>query len=79
MAVYKFKVYFEDYEDIYRVIEIKSNQTFLDFHHAILESIKFDNKQLASFYMSNDAWKKGQEITLEDMTRVYHKTALFNV
>ncbi|GAB1447984.1 MAG: plasmid pRiA4b ORF-3 family protein [Bacteroidia bacterium] len=68
MAVYKFKVYFEDYEDIYRVIEIKSTQTFLDFHHAILESIKFDNKQLASFYMSNDAWKKGQEITLEDMT-----------
>lgn len=68
MAVYKFKVSFEDYDDIYRVIEIKSTQTFLDFHQAILESIKFDNKQMASFYMSNDAWKKGQEITLEDMT-----------
>jgi hypothetical protein len=68
MAVYKFKVYFEEYEDIYRVIEIKSNQTFLDFHLAILDSIKFDNKQMASFYMSNDSWKKGQEITLEDMT-----------
>jgi hypothetical protein len=68
MAVYKFKVYFEDYEDIYRVIEIKSTQTFLEFHHAILESIKFDSKQMASFYMSTDAWKKGQEITLEDMT-----------
>ena len=68
MAVYKFKISFEDYEDIYRVIEIKSTQTFFDFHKAILESVGFDSKQLASFYMSNDSWKKGQEITLEDMT-----------
>ncbi|MCF8428006.1 MAG: plasmid pRiA4b ORF-3 family protein [Bacteroidia bacterium] len=66
--VYKFKVSFEDYEDISRVIEIKATQTFLDFHKAILDSIKFDDKQMASFYMSNDSWKKGQEITLEDMS-----------
>ncbi len=68
MAVYKFKVSFEDYEDINRIIEIKSTQTFFDFHKAILESIKFDDKQMASFYMSNDSWKKGQEITLEDLS-----------
>lgn len=67
-AVYKFKVTFEDYEDIYRVIEIKSTQTFLDFHKIILQAVGFDSKQLASFYMSNDSWKKGEEITLEDMT-----------
>lgn len=68
MAVYKFKITFEDYDDIYRVIEIKSTQTFLDLHKAILDSIGFDQKQLASFYMSTDSWKKGQEITLEDMS-----------
>lgn len=68
MAVYKFKVAFEDYDDIYRVIEIKSTQTFLDLHKAILDSIGFDQKQMASFYMSNDSWKRFQEITLEDMT-----------
>lgn len=68
MAVYKFKVSFEDYEDTFRLIEIKSSQTFFDFHKAILEAIGFDNKQMASFYMSNDSWKKEQEITLEDMT-----------
>ncbi len=68
MAVYKFKLTFEDYEDSYRVIEIKSNQTFLEFHKTILESIGFDEKQLASFYMSNDTWRREQEITLEDMT-----------
>lgn len=68
MAVYKFKVAFEEYDDIYRVIEIKSTQTFLDLHKAILDSIGFDQKQMASFYMSNDSWKKFQEITLEDMS-----------
>ena len=68
MAVYRFKLSFEDYEDIYRIIEIKSGQTFLDFHKTVLDSIGFDQSQMASFYMSNDTWKKGQEITLEDMT-----------
>ncbi|MFA6262476.1 MAG: hypothetical protein WC760_13495 [Bacteroidia bacterium] len=68
MAVYKFKLTFEDYEDIIRVIEIKSTQNFLELHKAILASISFDEKQMASFYMSNDTWKKGQEITLEDMS-----------
>jgi hypothetical protein len=68
MAVYKFKVAFEEYDDVYRVIEIKSTQTFLDLHKAILDSIGFDQKQMASFYMSNDSWKKFQEITLEDMS-----------
>lgn len=67
MAVYRFKTTFEDYEDILRVIEIKSTQSFLDFHLAIQKAIGFDNSQLASFYMSDDQWKKGFEITLESM------------
>jgi hypothetical protein len=68
MAVYKFRVTFEDYEDVYREIEIKSTQTFEDLHRAIQEAIGFDGKQLASFYMSNDTWRKGREITLMDMS-----------
>lgn len=68
MAVYKFKVWFEEFEETFRVIEIKSTQTFFDFHKAILDAIGFDQKQMASFYMSNDSWKKFQEITLEDMS-----------
>lgn len=68
MAVYKFKVTFEEYDDIFRVIEIKSTQTFFELHKAILDAIGFDQKQMASFYMSNDSWKKEQEITLEDMS-----------
>jgi hypothetical protein len=68
MAIYRFRVTFEDYDDVTRDIEIRSDQTFEDLHIAIQKSIDFDNKQLASFYMSNDSWKKGQEITLMDMS-----------
>jgi len=44
MAVYRFKVSFEDFEDIYREIEVTSEQTFADFYKAILSSIKFENR-----------------------------------
>lgn len=67
-AVYRFRVTFEDYDDVYRDIEIRSNQTFDDLHKIIQKSINFDGLQLASFYMSDDNWSKGQEITLMDMS-----------
>lgn len=64
MAVYRFRVTFEDPEDVFREIDIQGKQTFEDFHHAIQEAISFDNSKDASFFMSDDFWKKGQEITL---------------
>jgi hypothetical protein len=63
MAVYRFRVYLEENEDIYRDIDIKSSQTFEQFHTIIQESFKFDNKHSASFFVSDDYWRKGQEIT----------------
>lgn len=64
MAVYKFKIFVEDNEDIYREIEILSGQTFDDFHNAIQDAFKFDKKHAASFFVSDDYWRKDQEITL---------------
>jgi hypothetical protein len=64
MAVYKFKIVVEDNEDIYREIEILSSQSFEDFHIAIQEAFKFDKKHAASFFVSDDYWRKDQEITL---------------
>ena len=64
MAIYKFRISFEDYEDVSRDIEIKSSQTFYDFFQAILSSIGFDNKHAGSFFVSDDYWRKGDEITL---------------
>lgn len=66
MAVYKFKLFIEDNEDIYREIEILSGQTFDDFHHAIQDAYKFDKKHAAAFFVSDDYWRKDQEITLRE-------------
>lgn len=64
MAIYRFKVAFEDNEEVYREIEIKSTQTFEDLHNVIVQSINFDNQHNASFFISDDYWRKGEEITL---------------
>ncbi|MEO8761608.1 MAG: hypothetical protein ABI388_09305 [Bacteroidia bacterium] len=64
MAIYKFRITFEDYEDISRDIEIKSSQTFFDFYQIILQSIGFDTKHPGSFFVSDDYWRKYAEITL---------------
>lgn len=66
MAVYRFRVCLEDNEDIIRDIDIKSSQNFEQFHNAIQEAFKFDNKHAASFFVSDDYWRKGQEITLRE-------------
>jgi len=58
MSVYRFKVTFEDNDEIYREIEIKSVQTFEDFHFVILQSIGFDTIHNASFFISDDYWRK---------------------
>ncbi len=65
MAVYRFRVYLEENEDIYRDIDIRTVQTFEQFHNIIQDSFKFDNKHSASFFVSDDYWRKGQEITLK--------------
>lgn len=57
-----------DYEtDVFRDIELTTEDTFQDLHNLIQEAFGFDNAQMASFYVSNEDWEKGQEITLMDM------------
>ena len=63
--VYRFRITFEDYDEVSRDIDVLSSQTFEDLHHTIQASIGFDYLKPASFYMSNDLWVKGQEISLE--------------
>lgn len=63
--VYRFRVTYEDHEDVYRDIEIKSSQNFQDFHSIIQQSIAFDNSKSATFFTSDDHWRKEEEILLE--------------
>ncbi len=68
MANYRFRVTFEDHEEISRDIEIRSNQTFEDFHFAINNAIGFEATKVASFFMSDDNWKKGKEVSNREVS-----------
>ncbi|MGN6640261.1 MAG: IS1096 element passenger TnpR family protein [Mucilaginibacter sp.] len=63
MALYRFRVSFEDYDEVIREIDIKSTQTFEDLHRAIHQSTGYNCDYPSSFYISNDQWIKGEEIT----------------
>lgn len=57
----------EEGEDFRRVFEADSEATFLELHKAILDSVKFKDDQMTSFFMCNDRWEKEQEVTLIEM------------
>lgn len=62
MAIYRFSVIFEDYDEVIREIDMLSKHTFLDFHEAIHRATGYNPALSSSFYVSNDQWKKGEEI-----------------
>ena len=77
MALYRFRVTFEDYDDVTREIDIKSNQNFHDLHNAIHQSTGYSPEYPSSFYISNDQWIKGEEITyLPNQKRIDRGVAL---
>ncbi|MCQ2960290.1 MAG: plasmid pRiA4b ORF-3 family protein [Bacteroidales bacterium] len=65
--IYKFRIISDENELFTRTIEISDDDTFLKFHKAILKACDFKDSEMTSFFISNDDWDKGQEITLFDM------------
>ena len=65
--IYTFRVLLDTEEDVFRDIVISSDDLFLSFHNEIKKSFDFDGSEMASFYMSDDEWSKGQEVTLMKM------------
>ncbi len=63
MVTYRFRVSFEDFDEVVREIDIKTTQTFEDLHLAIHKSTGYNSKRPSSFYVSTDNWLKGEEIT----------------
>jgi hypothetical protein len=63
MPILKFRVYWEDDDNIYRDIVLKTGQNFQSFHETILTAFEFDKKHSASFFQSNDKWLRGREIS----------------
>lgn len=64
MSVYKFRVAYEDDNNIYRDIEILPNQTMRDLDESIVDSFKLPKERVCHLYKSNDNWQKLEQIDL---------------
>ncbi|HSV87419.1 MAG TPA: hypothetical protein VLH61_02130 [Bacteroidales bacterium] len=67
MHTYRFKFTFEDQTEFVREFEIRSGQTFEDFHFAIVENLGLDKSMLSSFFITDNRFRKKREISLIDM------------
>ena len=65
--IYQIKFSCDEVDDFRRVYEADSEATFLELHQAILKSAGYPDDQMTSFFMCNDRWEKGQEVTLVEM------------
>mgnify|MGYP003670252215 CR=1 FL=1 len=67
MKIVTLRVIPETEEVIYRDLIATSENTFLELHQLLLKAFEFTNDEMASFYISDEDWNKGQEITLFGM------------
>lgn len=65
--VYKFVLISDEVDGFSRGIEIDADATFLELHEAILTAVNYSKDQITSFFLCNDDWEKGTEITLFEM------------
>ena len=84
--IYRFRVILDNDtdEDVFRDLEIRETDTLEDLHNIITQSFGFDGTEMASFYISNDVWEQGEEISLFDLSedasaRLMNETSINNV
>ncbi|ROT03683.1 hypothetical protein EEL49_12650 [Muribaculaceae bacterium Isolate-104 (HZI)] len=65
--IYSFRIVSDEVDNFKREINIDADATFLDFRNAICDSVNYDKGQMNSFFLCDEGWEKGKEITLEDM------------
>ena len=65
--VIKFRMLSDENDNFVRDYEILSDMTLLDFHNFICRTLEFDDKNITSFFTSNEVWDKLHEFTLIDM------------
>jgi hypothetical protein len=65
--IFKFLILSDEVDDFKREIKIDADATFMDFYRILIDSIGFSDKEMASFFLSDNKWRKKQEITLVEM------------
>ena len=65
--IFKFLLVSDEVEDFRREIKIDGDNTFFDLHKVIMKCSGYDKTEMTSFFMSDDWWKKKQEISLVEL------------
>jgi hypothetical protein len=73
MLIYRFRITCEEHDAFLREIEIQPNQTFLDFHHILLDSAELLHCERASFFNTDKKYKKDKEVSLKQEKRQVRK------
>lgn len=76
--IYRFRIILDTEEDVFRDIEIQEEATLEEFHNVITQSFGFDGTEMASFYVSDEQWNQGEEISLFDMSDGNQPVRLMN-
>lgn len=78
--IYRFRVILDNdtEDDVFRDLEIREGDTMEDLHNIITQSFGFDGMEMASFYVSDDQWNQGEEITMMDISEAGNKMKIMN-
>jgi len=66
----KFRILLDSHknEEVFHDLLVSSDENFETFFKSIIEAFGFRGDQMASFYVSNENWDKGEEISLLDLS-----------
>ncbi len=65
--IYRFLIVSDEVENFKREIKIDADATFYDLYKAIIDCTGYSDKEMASFVLCDDNWRKEMEITLVKM------------
>ena len=64
---FRIKFISDEVEGFLRELEINEDASFLDLNKAVLQACNYPDDQMTSFFLCNDEWERGVQITREDM------------
>lgn len=78
--IYRFRIILDNNseDDVIRDLELREGDTMEDLHNIITQSFGFDGMEMASFYISDDEWNQGEEISMMDMSEGRNKVKMMS-
>ena len=56
------------HQAVLEIEDVKETDTLEDLHNIITQSFGFEGTEMASFYLSDNQWNQGEEISLFDLS-----------